>query len=464
MNRIILFVVFLFFTLIFISCGNTQAPGNTDLSSLTVKDSVPKLDPGAVIEKITCSSDSRFSYALYLPDSFNQQENFPVIIFFDAHAKGKLPLEKYREIADESGFVLVGSNDSRNGIANALYAEIKKAIVDDVRQRIKIDERRIYLGGFSGGARVAINLALADPSVAGVIANSAGFEPSRAPLRSNLVIVGLAGNEDFNFLEQNRTEKSLQAYDFPHCMVEFDGKHDWAPAASMQRAFLFLDLAAKKDNIKVRNEARLRAAFEKDSMRLDSLRVKPRRFQQLQKIISFYSRITETKKYNEEFLKIKEDAAIKNWLAQREEDQLKESFLQSSYYQKVFSESPEWWEAEVKKMNAEKKGSEKYRMNKRLLSYLSLAVYMTLNSAEAKQDILQTEKFISIYSMVEPENPEWAYLKAVLRARQNNNKDALLYLQKANELGFDDKLRAMNQPEFQDLKQEPAFEKIIGNK
>ena len=63
-----------------------------------------------------------------------------------------------------------------------------------------IDDQRVYLTGFSGGARVAISVAFwLKDLVAGVIACGAGF-PTDVPTSSprSFVLFAVAGTEDFN--------------------------------------------------------------------------------------------------------------------------------------------------------------------------------------------------------------------------------------------------------------------------
>ena len=68
---------------------------------------------------------------------------------------------------------MVGSNNSRNGPIEPVREAIT-ATIDDTNSRFKIDDRRVYAAGFSGGSRVALAWAL-NGSIAGVVACGAGF-------------------------------------------------------------------------------------------------------------------------------------------------------------------------------------------------------------------------------------------------------------------------------------------------
>ena len=89
-------------------------------------------------------------------------------------ADGRAMVEKYRTAAEQYGYIVAGSNNSRNGPAS-ISAASPAAMSVDLGRRFAVDPRRLYLTGLSGGARLALQIALTNSSVAGVIASSAGF-------------------------------------------------------------------------------------------------------------------------------------------------------------------------------------------------------------------------------------------------------------------------------------------------
>src|SRR5215469_5372871 len=70
------------------------------------------LDPmkvrGTVMDHVTCLSDSSQSYALYLPSSYSPERRWPIIYAFDPFARGKVPVELYKEAAEKYGYIIVG--------------------------------------------------------------------------------------------------------------------------------------------------------------------------------------------------------------------------------------------------------------------------------------------------------------------------------------------------------------------
>src|SRR6202000_2250489 len=130
------------------------APGNGPIFSGN-----GPIPPGKVIASVTCKSDPTQSYAVYIPARGNKGA-LPVVYFFDPHGDGALPLNKYRSLAESYGFILVGSNNSKNGNDWNTTENSWRHVADDTKNRLKIDGSRVYTCGFSGGAKVASYIAL----------------------------------------------------------------------------------------------------------------------------------------------------------------------------------------------------------------------------------------------------------------------------------------------------------------
>src|ERR1051326_26527 len=166
--------------------------------------------PGTVQASVTALADPDSSYALYLPSAYSSTKRWPLLLVFDPFARGEVSVKLFHEAAEKYGFIVVGSNNSRNfedpsAAIRALWA--------DVKDRYAVDPQRIYTAGLSGGARVASSVALACKTcIAGVIANSAGL-PNGAtmpgPEVSDWFIA--AGTTDFNYPEQLHLKESLDA-------------------------------------------------------------------------------------------------------------------------------------------------------------------------------------------------------------------------------------------------------------
>ncbi len=216
------------------------------------------LPRGRTIDDVRCVADPSQSYALYLPSAYTPDRTWAVLLAFHPGANGRAMVEKYRAAAERYGYIVAGSNNSRNG-PWAVSAASVKAMSADVGSRFAIDAGRLYLTGMSGGARVAFQVALATPQVAGVIASSAGFPDNQPRTSVPFAIFGTAGTEDFNHLEMRLLDRPLKS---PHRLVVFEGGHTLPPDAVAFEAIEWMELQAMKSGRRTRDEALIDRIFD----------------------------------------------------------------------------------------------------------------------------------------------------------------------------------------------------------
>jgi predicted esterase len=215
------------------------------------------LPTGRIIDEVKCASDPSQSYALYLPSNYSAGRTWPVILAFSPMARGRVPVERLQQAAEKYGYILAGSNNSRNGDWQASQAAIR-SMPSDVTARFSVDLKRVYTAGFSGGARVAMQVALGSGKIAGVIACSASFPDAQPRQSAPFPIFGTAGTEDFNYLEMRAFDRTLTT---PHRLAIFEGTHDWLPAALAPDVIEWLEIQAMKSGSRARDEALIDKIF-----------------------------------------------------------------------------------------------------------------------------------------------------------------------------------------------------------
>jgi pimeloyl-ACP methyl ester carboxylesterase len=221
---------------------------------------VQDLPRGQIVDEVKCAGDPTQSYALYLPSTYSPARAWSLLIAFHPAARGRAMVDKYRAAAEKYGYIVAGSNNSRNGSWQASLASIQ-AMSTDISQRFSIDTSRFYLTGLSGGARVAMQLALGTKNmVAGVIASSAGYPDSQPRKSLPFVVFGTAGTEDFNYIELRMLDRALTT---PHRVVIFEGGHTLPPDALAMEAIEWLELQAMKSGRPTRDEALIDQLLEK---------------------------------------------------------------------------------------------------------------------------------------------------------------------------------------------------------
>jgi len=211
------------------------------------------LPRGTIIDDVTCGDDPGQSYALYLPSTYARNQPWSLLLGFHPAARGRAIVEKYRDAAEQYGYIVAASNTSRNGPMVAASASVR-AMSIDLGQRFAIDADRVYLTGLSGGARVAMQVALGKNNIAGVIASSAGYPDAKPRASLSFPVFATAGTEDFNYLEMRQLDRKLTS---PHYLAVFSGGHALPPDSVALEAIEWMELQAMKRGRRARDEAML---------------------------------------------------------------------------------------------------------------------------------------------------------------------------------------------------------------
>lgn len=204
-------------------------------------DSIPK---ARIVERVVCSGDKNQSYALYLPSAYSPQHAWPILYCLDPIARGRVPVERFHKAAEQAGFIVAGSNNSRNDSLDVAREAIRW-LMADTHERFAIDDLHTYTAGFSGGARLALAWA-GNGRIAGVIACGAGFGsaiPKEVPFR----IYATAGVDDFNYDEVYAMSSELSRRSLPQRFAQFTGGHDWLPETLTGEALDFLSERLKPE-------------------------------------------------------------------------------------------------------------------------------------------------------------------------------------------------------------------------
>jgi dienelactone hydrolase len=190
---------------------------------------------GQVTDIVECRDIAGQSYALYLPAHYDDNKSWPVILIFDPAARGRTGVDAFVKAGRKYGFILACSNNSRNGpMENNLTSAA--AMLKDLQERFTLDQRRIFVAGFSGGSRFAMSLAVTNKRISGVIGCGAGLPNDRNYLptaNSDFLYYGLAGTRDMNYLEMNELPGILSKQTKVVSYIRlFSGGHQW-PASDL---------------------------------------------------------------------------------------------------------------------------------------------------------------------------------------------------------------------------------------
>jgi poly(3-hydroxybutyrate) depolymerase len=420
-------------SLIFLSCSSNNNRKDQD-----------KFELGKVIPKVICKKDITISYALYLPSNYSEEKKFPVIIAFDAHAKGIKPVELFHEMAEKYGYIVIGSNNSQNGMQSDETMRIYDLVSDDALTRFSIDQTRIYTAGFSGGSRVASSVAIFKGGICGVIGCSAGFPSVSQPIQFKFDYIGFVGDEDMNYLEMVTLEDALKQSGYRHQLIIFQGKHDWPPKEYIADAFFWLEANAMKDLKKPKDKNFIDQVQKNWMDKAGELEKQGKNFDAYilyKKITNYFEGLTDLTVLKKKITSLEASPEIQKNLDATKENRKIELDLQSKYMKALGEKNSDWWRNEISRLNSEAEKSQdetKASIIYRVLGYLSLSAYSNSNAYLNAGQLEPAARFIELYSIIDPTNNEHAYLDAQLNVKKGNPDKAFASIEEAIKLGFND--------------------------
>jgi pimeloyl-ACP methyl ester carboxylesterase len=198
-----------------------------------------ELPRGVVIPQVVCRNAPRFSYALYLPKSLPGGP-VPLLLLFDPSGDGVSAVMRFREAAEATRTAVAGSLDSRNGLSWEEFGEILPAFWNDVNERFPGGLR--FVGGFSGGARIALGMTLLHPrDIDGLFSAGAFFDTGTQMPPAAVAVYMISGIRDANLPELRRADSMRsEEHAAPHRFVTFSGGHEWPNEKECREALTWL--------------------------------------------------------------------------------------------------------------------------------------------------------------------------------------------------------------------------------
>jgi hypothetical protein len=416
-----------------------------------VQDKPEVLQTGAIIPKVVAQRKPDQSYSLYLPSMYSSDKRWSIVYVFDPAARGMIPAQLMKDAAEEYGYIVATSYNSHNGPFQP-DAEAGQAMWDDTHARLSIDDSRIYFAGFSGGARVASQLAMLCKCVSGVFLSGAGFPVSTPPPRGTSFPVFLtAGDMDFNYKELVELDQLLETLGYPHYLRRFEGQHQWAPSKIWLEAFAWADLLATKQKPKARDDAFISGQLPKFVAQVDQFEKEGEAYfawQVLRQTIAAFDGLLDTSS-----LQTRAAALEKNSAVAAGKKHEKDDFEQQLHLEEViFDITERIRRSETDRRNVEEeavaqidllrsraqheKNPEKKRVEERARAGVFAFLIETGEPLMDSRDQQLGRIFLELAVQARPELP-WPHLSlARCQMKLGNKKAALQSLKRAKEAGL----------------------------
>ncbi|MCU0433205.1 MAG: hypothetical protein MUC87_07125 [Bacteroidia bacterium] len=438
--------------LLWVFSGCREAAQVSDVSDSVAAVAVKPAVNRGTIQAWNAGDGSRFQ--LYIPPTADSAKPAGVILFLDPHASGSLPLQLYKSLADSLGFVFVGSDVAGNGVGVSVMESHLQAVKQSLPQLFRMDTAKYFICGFSGGARAAASLAEVQQA-AGVVLCSAA--PQEA-LPAHIAVCGVAGLGDMNYLEMRNWFASSPGAG----LYLFAGEHAWPPAHTLALAFDAVLLQSKQAGENTATHFANAAAARIDSLGQSDCDLAAALFIDAKNCLQNHpaqlQQLSTPKRSS-----IATSACMKQHSAARKAAEEKEKQLQTEIQESVFAKDPAWWQANTARLFEAPKGSPEEMMRKRVRGYASLLCYSYSNRALKSNNPNGADKLITTYSLIDPTNSEWAYMRACLDSRLGMPDLAFQALTQAAGLGFKDQNRATTEADLAPLRNDPRWQLFIAS-
>jgi len=428
MNRLFLLLYSMFF------CGLISCSG-TGKSNVAVK-AVEKTD--------SCNVNAENTYEVYIPARNSADDKLPLLVIIDAHGSGQFALNKFKRGANEYPAVLIASNLIKNGFAG--YKGAIQTLIDDVRSKYPIS-KTIFMTGFSGGARMVLDYAMTHPLngiiMCGALANPDQMNAVRCP------VISISGMDDFNFMETAQYLFNEQQTPANLKMELTNASHSWPDSILLTNALGFLSFTGEGGDIAFRNEPQFKKFCLYQQGRINSLTQQG----ELLKALLIARNMDLTEPFNGDAGFASTYQALKanpNYISQlnRLGKCLQyETSVRQSYINAFQIKDTLWWKKEIGTTNEKiKTEQDSYTkdMYRRIKGFWGIASYSLCKQAINPQNTEALTKILSIYRMLEPENPDMLYFSAFPSFWAGNNEETLSTLKQALKAGFSDRSQLKN--------------------
>lgn len=388
---------FFLISVVFYSCKGGNTTENSLVDSTETREKKDAIQTG-----ILCRQNPSVTYSLYLPKNFDSSVSYPIIFCFDPHGTGSLPLNLYRNLADKFGFILIGSENSKNGMEFSQTQLFFKEMWLDISSGYKINSRRIYAMGFSGGAKVAGVLSSEDTLIKAVICCGA---PPPVEVK-NVPFFGFVGDGDFNYHEFKKYGETS------NLLVHlFNGIHEWPPLETMHTAFLWLHIKeiisgkVSVDNSYLKNVADSINKVVGISMDVLS------KMAMLKEAAYTFEGTAYGNDFQKRWLSNLKSLPYTSAKAEEENEDKKESSQQQYYQSMLMQKDTLWWGNEINTLKSKSDG-----LSKRLVAFISIMAYSATKQMLSTNQYESAAHFNTVFEMCDRSNEDYLKFAAQIKA------------------------------------------------
>lgn len=439
---------------------------------------------GRLIDPVVSASDPSQRYVLYLPKQADLASPRPILYVMDYRGRARLAAELFEPAAERLGWIVMSSYNTASDRAGRPTAAALQAMWTDSHDRFLIDERRMYLAGLSGTARVATLIAgQSGAPIAGVIGAAAGFPPDAPPSKEiSFLYFGTAGTIDYNYWEMRGLDAQLTKLGKPHRIAFFDGTHGWMPPELATASLYWMELRAMQAGHRVIDRALVSERWTRDLDRSRGLETAGlmweasqlltsmaddykglRATEELADLVARADRLGKTPRAMDQ-ARLLERAALDHDARVHRRLQIVAAAFPANADGPVTAVAQTISDLEISKLLEVSRGdpSEEALAAGRVLAELNVQTGFYLpEAAMSEGDYERARFYLGIAEAIDPDDAYGWYLRAAAEARLHQPDKAIAALKRAVTLGFRTLDAVEHNGAFDSVRQRPDFTAVV---
>jgi len=406
-----------------------------------------ELQKDTVISAIQLNDTTWKSYAVYLPDSYNESQTFPIVFVFDDEGKGAETVRQFSKGAALTQSIIVSPNYVFSDSLNVSVNE-SASLINTVLGRLSVRQDRIILAGKDKGALMASTNAHLSEDVYGVIAINDVFIDEKILYKNSkagfVILNNDTGREYYKLRDINSRysfREKLKGY------YEFETEEDGWPIADYLSTAL-VDLLYEDDN-----EGNIKKYYETDlafGERLHADQKNLEAYDFVSDLKKQYKKYSDLKNQKELLKKIRASTLYKLNKIQRNQARFEEQLLRQDVYffleddaSQAYFDNLGWWNYQMDEIDATidstSTNAQQKKSAKRLKGFMQSQVEEVYEHYNVATSSLEQLLFINILrTLVNPTNQEAIINVISLSAKEGDTNAALFYLEELLATGFTD--------------------------
>jgi putative esterase len=213
---------------------------------------------GLIPEKCIEYNPGEETALLYVPNDYNGKTAYGVYIHNSPGAKGIMPSQEWQNLMDKLKLVYISPNKTANKTPTWRRIVLAMDSLASVKKQYKINDKRIYVGGLSGGGHIAMMCQMIYPQYfQGAISHAAqsylpigggtghfpglSMSDAKSKKRRKKYWAVISGDKDSNYKEILATSKDWKKQKFKYKFFDIKNmKHENAPSKALEDTLIWM--------------------------------------------------------------------------------------------------------------------------------------------------------------------------------------------------------------------------------